>query len=143
MPQVSAPPSPYLEARVSSLEGGHLSLRGDMDSLTEMYHVLCSSVDKLKKDGWPVSIGPFREQDLTQSHVSAAQFKKKLESLSREVHDSVDGAADIEKVNGVTTPKANGSVPPHMRATNGSSNGSKSLPPHLRDKNARASGTNG
>ncbi|KAF2035252.1 hypothetical protein EK21DRAFT_54977 [Setomelanomma holmii] len=92
--QVSAPPSPYLEARVVSLEQGHLDLWSDMDSLTEMYHNLCSSVDKLKRGGWPVTVGPFQEQDLNESHQHAMNFKQELEQLSREVRESVDGDAD-------------------------------------------------
>ena len=135
--QVSAPPSPYLEARVFNLEEEHASLRGEVDTLTDMYHDLCSSVDKLKQGGWPVTIGPFQEQDLTHSHLCAMEFKQELEDLSREVHMSVDGVADVEKVNGTTTPKANASMPPHLRAASGSNNaaGLKSLPPHLRGKN--------
>jgi hypothetical protein len=143
MPQVSAPPSPYFEARLLNLEEGHMNLCGDVDSLTEMYHSLYSSVDRLKKGGWGVTLGPFQEQDLTQSHQSAVRFKQELENLSREVHESVDGVADIMKANGTTTIKTNGSVPPHLRATNGSNNGSKSVPPHLRGKNAGASDMNG
>ncbi|KAF2824367.1 hypothetical protein CC86DRAFT_384013 [Ophiobolus disseminans] len=133
--QVSAAPSPYLEARVLNLEEEHDSLRGEVLSLTEMHHELCSSVDKLKKGGWPVTVGPFQDQDLTQSHLRAMEFKHKLEELSRAVHQSVDGVADEEKINGTTTPKANGNMPPHLRAT-GTAGGavSKSLPPHLRGK---------
>jgi len=134
--QVSAPPSPYLEARVSSLEEEHGSLRGEVNTLTEMYHDLCSSVDKLKKGGWPVTVGPFQEQDLTQSHLHALEFKQELEEISREVHQSVDGVADMDKVNGTTTSKADGSMPPHLRASGSAKGGggSKSLPPHLRGK---------
>jgi hypothetical protein len=134
--QVSPPPSPYLESRIDSLEDGHASLREDVDSITEMYHRLSSSVDKLQKGGWPVTVGPFQEQELKMSHLRAMEFKQELEELSREVHESVDGVPDVEKVNGTVTPKANRSMPPHMRAAGGASNGvgSKTLPPHLRGK---------
>jgi hypothetical protein len=136
--QVSPPPSPYLESRIDSLEDGQASLREDVDAITEMYHRLSSSVDKLQKGGWPVTVGPFQEQELKSSHLRAMEFKKELEELSREVHESVDGDADVEKVNGTATPKANASMPPHMRAAGGSSKGagSKTLPPHLRGKTA-------
>jgi hypothetical protein len=134
--QVSAPPSPYLEARVFGLENGHASLRQDVDVITELYHGLCSSVDKLKLGGWPVTVGPFQEQDLAQSHQSAMEFKQELEKLTSEVHKSGDSVADVEKANATVTPNANGSVPPHLRGTSGASSGlvTKSLPPHLRSK---------
>lgn len=134
--QVSAPPSLHLEARVIDLEEEYASLRGDVDTLTKLYDDLCSSVDNLKKRGWPVTVGPFQEQDLYQSHRRAMEFKQELEELGREVHKSVDGVADVEKVNNTTIPKANTSMPPHMRVANGINNrgGLKSLPPHLRGK---------
>jgi hypothetical protein len=134
--QVSLHPSPHVEARVSKLEEGHSGLREEVDSLTEKYNELCSSVDKLKKVGWPVTIGSFQEQHPDQSHQSALAFKQELDQLSREVHKSVDGVADVEKVTTMATPKANDSVPPHLRAANGSGTGAdfKSLPPHLRGK---------
>jgi hypothetical protein len=136
--QVSPPPSPYLESRIDSLEDGQASLREDVDTITEMYHRLSSSVDKLQKGGLPVTVGPFQEQDLKSSHLRAMELKQELEKLSREVHESVDGDAEVEKVNGTVTPKANGSMPPHMRASGSASNGvgSKAVPPHLRDKTA-------
>lgn len=133
--QVSAPPSPYLEARVFNLEEEHSNLRGKVDSLTELYHSLCSSLDKLKKGGWPVTIGPFQEQDPTRSHQSALKFKRELDELTREVHKSVDGVADMDKANGTASSKTNGSMPPHLRGATSNGAGSKSLPPHLRGKN--------
>jgi hypothetical protein len=140
--QVSLHPSPHVEARVSKLEEGHSGLREEVDSLTEKYNELCSSVDKLKKGGWPVTIGSFQEQDPDQSHQSALAFKQELDQLSREVHKSVDGVADVEKVTTMATPKANGSVPPHLRAASGASPdaGSNSLPPHLRAANGSGTG---
>lgn len=133
--QVSAPPSPYLEARVFNLEVEHLNLRGKVDSLTELYHSLCSSLDKLKKGGWPVTIGPFQEQDPTRSHQSALKFQRDLDELTREVHKPVDGVADMDKANGTASSKTNGSMPAHLRGPTGNGAGSKSLPPHLRGKN--------
>jgi hypothetical protein len=135
--QVSALPSPYLEARVFSLEEEHLNLREELGSLTELYHNICTSVDKLKKGGWPVTVGPFQEQDPARSHQSALEFKQELEELSREVHKSVEGIADMDKANGTAMSKSNGNMPPHLRGANGASNGagSKPLPPHLRGNN--------
>jgi uncharacterized protein YukE len=127
--QVSSPPSTYLEARVLNLEEEHSSVRGDVDLLKEMHQALSLSISRLQKGGWPVTVGPFQEQDLAQSHQSALRFKQELEQLSREVHKSVDDVADVEK--------ADSTPPPHLRAANGgtkTSSGSKSLPPHLRNK---------
>ncbi|KAF1913287.1 hypothetical protein BDU57DRAFT_541932 [Ampelomyces quisqualis] len=135
--QASAPPSPYLEARVSSLEEEHSNLREDVSNLTELYHNLCSSVDKLKKGHSSVTVGPSQEQGPARSHQSALKFKQELEELSREVHKSVEGVTDVDKTDGTAMSKTNGSMPPHLRGVNGASNGtgSKSLPPHLRGNN--------
>jgi len=135
--QVSQPASPYLEARVLNLEEGHEGLRLQVDLLREMQQDLASSVDDLKRGGWPVTVGPFKAQDPIESHQSALKFKQELEQLSREAHESVNGDADKEKANDMAKPKSNVSIPPHLRAANGGSNssaGSKSLPPHLRNK---------
>jgi hypothetical protein len=134
--QVSAPSSPYLEARVQNLEEGHAELREEMDDLTEFYHKLCSSVDRLKRGGWPVTVGPFQETDLTESHQHAMSFKQELEQLSREVQKSVNGDADVEKANGSMTVKKPSRLPPHLRAAATTDNGTdkKPLPPHLRGR---------
>jgi hypothetical protein len=134
--QVSGPPSPYLEARVFSLEEEHASLRGELKTLTEMYHTLSSSVNVLKKDGWPVTVGPFQDQALNQSHQCALKFKQELEELTMDVHKLVNGVTDLEKAKGTATPNANGDVPSHLRNMSGASKGtvSRSLPPHLRGK---------
>lgn len=116
--QVSAPPFPYPEARVLNLEQEHSDLRHEMDLLKEIYHDLFSPMGKLKKGGWPVTVAPFQEQDPAQSHQSAMKLKQELEQLSREVHESVDDGADVEKVNGGAS----------------DASGPKSLPPHLRKK---------
>jgi hypothetical protein len=131
-------PSPYLEVRLFNLEDGHMGLREDMDALTELYRSLCSSVDELKLGGRSATVGPSKEQESTQSHQSALRVKQELEKLTSEVHKAVDGIANVEKTNGATMPKANGSVPPHLRGVNGASKGAghqKSIPPHLRGKN--------
>jgi hypothetical protein len=140
--QVSLDPSLRLGSRIFKLEEGHLGLSEQVDSLTELYNDLCSSVDRIKKGGWPVTVGPFQEQDHNQSHQSALAFKQELDQLSREVHKSVDAVADVEKTNAMTTPKTNGSVPPHLRAAGGASTGagSKSTPPHLRSANGAITG---
>lgn len=119
-----------------NLEEEHANLRGEVCSLTEMYHDLYSSVGELKRGGWPVTVGPFQAQDLTQSHLQAMRLKQELEELSLEVHKSVKGVADVDKVNGTTTPMANITTPPHLRAASvaGSAASSKSLPPHMRGK---------
>jgi uncharacterized protein YukE len=136
--QVSAPPSPYLEARIFSLENGHASLCQDIGALTESYHDLCSSVDKLKKGGWPVTVEPFQDQNLTQSHQSALKFKQELDQLTFEIHKSADSVADVDKADAAVMSRVNGSVPPHLRGASGASNGTvtKSIPPHLRNKDS-------
>jgi hypothetical protein len=132
--QVSAPPSPYLEARVLNLEQEHGSLRENVSNLTEIYHDLCSSVDKLKKGGWPVTVGPFQDQDAAQSHICAMQFKQELEELNHEVRKSVEDVTDVEKVNGTKSPVTHSDMSSQLGASSGAGTGSKSLPPHLRGK---------
>ncbi|KAF2626403.1 hypothetical protein BU25DRAFT_395151 [Macroventuria anomochaeta] len=128
--QVSAPLSPYLEARVLNLEEAHGDLRGEVDTLRDLYHSLCNSFGKDQT----ARASPPQDLNLDKSRQSAMQFKQELERLSREVRGSVNGDADEQKASGRNTPKTNGSVPPHMRAASITSHGSgqKSLPPHLR-----------
>ena len=132
--QVSTPPSPYLEARVLNLEEEHAILLDDVSTLKELYHDLSFSVDKLKRGGWPVHVGPFQDVDPAKSHQSAMQFKLELEELTREVHLSVDGGADTKKVNSTGASRVNTSIPPHAKVRSLTSNGtvSESLPPHVR-----------
>jgi hypothetical protein len=134
--QVSLRLPPDLGVRVFKLEQGYSGLREEVDKLTGLYRDLCSSINILKKDGRPVSVGPFQEQDPARSYQSALQFQQELEELSREVHMSVDGVADVKKVNDMATLKPKDSLPPHLRAGSGASNGasSKFIPPHLRNK---------
>jgi hypothetical protein len=143
--QVSAPPSPYLEARILNLEEGHVDLRGEIDTLKELYHDVSFSVDKLKKGGWPVHVGPFQEVDIKKSHHDAMQFSHELEKLKDEVHVSVDGGADVQKANGMAPSKTNGSVPPHLKTSSVTSGGTvtKSIPPHLRKKQDALANGNG
>ena len=138
---VSSPSSSYLEARVLNLEEGHASLLEDINGLRELYHGLSSSVDKLKKGGWPVHVGPFQEVDAKISHQSAVQLWAELESLKDEVHGSVNGSADEQKANGMASSKTNGSTPTHLGAASVTSGGTvkSSLPPHLRGKKAESS----
>ena len=132
--QVSTPLSPYLEARFFNMEEEYANLRGDVDTLKELYHGLSSSIDKLKKGGWPVHVGPFQEVDLTQSHQNAIRFKEELEKLGREFHEAVDGIADNQKMKTTATSETNSSVPAHMGPASADSKAmvSKSLPPHVR-----------
>ena len=124
--QVSAHLSPYLEARLLNLEVAHADLRGEVDTLKDLYHDLYNSFDKVKRHPW--------DTDPVQSRQSAMQFKQELEQLSREVRGSVNGNADEQKANDTSTSKADGSVRPHVRAASVTSHGSghKSLLPHLR-----------
>jgi hypothetical protein len=140
--QVSLRLSPQLESRVFKLEEGHLGLSEQVDSLTKLFSDLCSSIDRIKKGGWPVTVGPFQEQDPNQSHQSALAFKQELDQLSREVHKSVDGVADVENFNAMATPKTNSSMPPHLRAAGGASTGagSKSILSHPRSANGATTG---
>jgi len=121
--QVSPPPSPYLESRIVNLEES-------LGELKDWYHELSSSLAGMKKDmGWR----PLQAQNNSPTSLRALEFSQELEELTREVHKSVDGVVDVEKISGTTIPKAHVSVPPHLR---GASNGavSKIVPPHLRGK---------
>ncbi|KAJ8107788.1 hypothetical protein OPT61_g8623 [Boeremia exigua] len=124
--QVSAPPSPYLEARLLNLEVAHADLRGEVDTLKELYCDLQHAFGKVNQHP--------QDTDPVKSRQTAAQFKRELEQMSHDVHAAVNGHADNEKVNGNGACKPNGSVPPHMRAASVASHESdrKSLPPHLR-----------
>lgn len=124
---MSTPPSPYLEARVLNLEEEHASLRGDVDTLKELFHDLSFSVEKLGKGGWPVKVSPFQDVDITKSHQRATQLKSILEM------QSVDGSVDMPKVNNMGASKMN----------NGISTSTKSIPPHLRGARNEVSVTNG
>ncbi|KAF2850430.1 hypothetical protein T440DRAFT_479136 [Plenodomus tracheiphilus IPT5] len=132
--QVSTPPSPYLEARMSNLKENNADMRGDIRSLEELYEKLTLSMDKMKKGGWPVQVGSFKEVDLSESHQKAMDFKAELEKLEAEVHSSVHSDANVGKESGTVTVNVNGSLPPHLRASSVVSNGTaiKSIPPHLR-----------
>ena len=132
--QVSAPPCPYIEARVLNLEEEHVDLRGEVDSLKDLYHDLCNSFGKVQEGGRAVHSGPTPDMDLDKSRRSAMQFKDELEQLSREVRESMNGDADAQKANGHSTSKANGSVPQHARPASATSHrsGTTSVPPHLR-----------
>ena len=133
-PHVSAPPSPYLEARLLSLEQAHLDLHGEVGDLRDLYHDLRNSFheDKLRS---PLTIACSSQAiDVTVSRQTAMQFKQELEQSSREVRESVNSDAGEQKANDGSTPKTSGSVHPCMRAASVTSHvsGQKSLPPHLR-----------
>lgn len=132
--QVSAPPSPYLEARISYLEDRHADLHGEVDTLKDLYRDLYNSFDKVRQGGQSTHAHPSQDLDPTESRQSAIQLKQELEQLSREVRESVNSDADEQKANGCSTSKANDSVPAHVRVDSVTSHGSgtKSLPPHLR-----------
>jgi hypothetical protein len=138
--QVSAPASPYLEARILNLEEGHADLRGDIDTLKELYHGISFSVDKLRKGGWPVTVGSFQEVDVKKSHQDAMQLSQELAKLKGEVQVSDNGGADVQKANGMA-PSKNGSV----RTSSVTSGGTvtKSLPPHLRKQTTALANGNG
>jgi hypothetical protein len=143
--QVSAPASPYLEARILNLEEGLGDLRGDIEALKELYHDVSFDFDKLRKDGWPVTVGPFRQVNVQRSQEDAVLFSQKLETLKNNVHVSTNGRTDVQKANGMALSKTNGIVPPHLRASSVTSGGTvtKSLPPHLRKKDAALANGNG
>lgn len=132
--QVSAPPSPYLEARLLSLEEAHLDLHGEVDNLKDLYHDLRNSFPKDKLSSQPIIARSSQAIDVTVSRQTAMQFKRELEHLSRGVNESVNNDAGEQKANGGSTPKTSGNVPPYVRAASVTSHvsGQKSLPPHLR-----------
>lgn len=135
--QVSAPPSSYLQARVLNLEEARASLCEDVNTLKELYHGLSFSVDKLKKGGWPVHVGPFQDVDLNKSHQDAVDLNLELERLAHPNGGSCEAGTNILKANGLSTPKMSSSMPPHLRAASASKDGvvKGSLPPHLRGAN--------
>jgi hypothetical protein len=131
--QVRSPPSPYLEARLLNLEVAHGDLRGEVDTLKDLYHDLYNSFGRATRDAAPTHTNSPQSHDLAKSRQSAMQFKQELELLSREVRESVNGNANDQKASSGSTPKANRSLPPHARAASVASNDTKkSLPPHLR-----------
>ncbi|KAJ4337906.1 hypothetical protein N0V95_008201 [Ascochyta clinopodiicola] len=131
---VSAPPSPYLEARVLNLEDEHADLREEVDNLKDLYHDLCNSFGKVRRDAQPRRANFPRDTDPASSRQTAIQFNQELEQLSREVRKSVNGDADKQKANDRSALKPNSSVPPHVKAASVTSRGTgaKSLAPHLR-----------
>lgn len=133
--QVSAPPSPYLEARILNLEEEHADLRSEVDALKDLYHDLCNSFGKVQQIGRPTLDSSLSEIDLVKSRQSAMHFKDEFEQLSREVRESMNGDADEQKAKVLDSSKTESSDPPHMRAARVTRQGSgmKSLPPHLRE----------
>jgi hypothetical protein len=131
--QVRSPLSPYLEARLLNLEVAHGDLRGEVDTLKDLYHNLYNSFGRATRDAAPTHTNSPKSHNLAKSRQSAMQFKQELELLSREVRESVNGNANDQKASSGSTPKADRSLPPHARAASVASNGTKkSLPPHLR-----------
>lgn len=133
--EVRTSPTLHVSTRVLNLEDELAALHDDVDILMELYPDVSFSIEKFKKGGWPVHIGPFREVDLTESHQNAEQFKLDLEQLCREGHTSLDGGADIDKVNKVEFSKLDDSMPSSMKSpsTPSKRTASRSLPPHLRN----------
>ncbi|KAF1361114.1 hypothetical protein EJ07DRAFT_164701 [Lizonia empirigonia] len=127
--QVSAPPSPYLEARVLNLEEEHADLRSEVDTLKDLYHDLCNSFGKVQQIGRPTLDSSLSDIDLDKSRQSAMQFKDELEQLSREVRESMNGDADEQKANVPDSSKTKSSDPPHVRAARVTSQGSVPSPP--------------
>jgi hypothetical protein len=136
--QVSAAPSPYLEARILNMEEELFDLRGEVDRLTGMYHDLRTSVDQSKKIGCREPTGSCQEQDPIQSHQSAMELLEELDQLRRKDDKSVAQVTDVQKVHSSTMSKCNASVPAHLRTSSATSSNasSKSVPPHLRGKKA-------
>ncbi|KAJ4370830.1 hypothetical protein N0V86_008523 [Didymella sp. IMI 355093] len=134
--QVSSPPSPYLESRLLHLEVAHGDLRGEVDTLKDLYHILYNSFGKVMRDAAQLHATSSEGTDLAKSHKSAMQFRQELEQISREVRESVNDDADDQKANSGSTLKANREGPHNTKAASVTSHGSgqKSLPPHLRGK---------
>lgn len=140
--QVSPPPSPYLEARLANLETAHGDLRGEVNTLKELYHDIYKSFGKQALVDGAKPVNPPLQTNLVESRQSATHFNWELEQLSREVRESVNGDIDDQKANSSSTPKANRSVPSHARAASMASHGSgqKSVPPHLRGSKQSSAG---
>jgi hypothetical protein len=130
--QMSAPQSPYLEARVLNLEEEHADLRGQVDNLKDLYHDLRNSFGR--QDRQHNCAKSLQDTDAASSRQIAMQFKQELERLSREVRESANGDTDEQKATDRDTPKLNGDTIPHSKASIATSHGSgaKSLAPHLR-----------
>lgn len=125
--QVSAPLSPYLEARLENLEQVHGDLREDVNTLKDLYHDMYNTFTPVKQH--------HRSNGLALSRESAMSLRKELEQLSREIRAPMNGDADDQKADDAITPKASGSVSSQVEAASVVSHGSrKSLPPHLRGR---------
>ncbi|UPX20966.1 uncharacterized protein EKO05_0011173 [Ascochyta rabiei] len=132
--QMSAPPSPYLEARVVNLEDKHADLREEVDILKDLYHDLCNLFSKVRQNAQPIRANSLGGTDPVSSRQTAMQFKQELEHLSREVCESVNGDAGEQKANDRSILKPGGSLPPHVKSASVTDRGTgaKSLAPHLR-----------
>ncbi|KAF2684582.1 hypothetical protein K458DRAFT_442906 [Lentithecium fluviatile CBS 122367] len=119
MPQVSQSSNDHLECKVHDIECEQGALRTDIQGLRTLCDDLQSSIEELKKGGWDVKVGPFKDQ-------TAADIRGELDALSAEAKGDNDGGSDT---------KTNASMPPHMHAPSNASSGSSSIPPHLRGKN--------
>lgn len=133
-PQVSAPSSPYLEARLLNLEASYADLHGEVHALKDLYHALCTSFGTIGQTGQAIHASFLKDTDLTESRQSAIRFQQELEQLSLETRLSLDSNADEIKANGRSTPNVKNSFLPNVRNASVDSRGSgqRSLPPHLR-----------
>lgn len=134
--QVSQPSHDHLERRVDGLEREQFALRTDVEDLKTLCNSLHSSVEMMKKGGWSVSVGPFKDQ-------SAAAFRQEFDQLTSEVHGHYNGANDYAKkvavTDGSVSPKTTPTVPPHLRGARGGQQNGTPLPPHLRGTKGSAS----
>ncbi|KAF2636769.1 hypothetical protein P280DRAFT_483381 [Massarina eburnea CBS 473.64] len=125
--QVSShsPSTSTLDSTINTLKTEQQALRTDVEDLKTLSNSLYASVESLKRGGWEVTVGPFKDQ-------ATAEFKRNLDIISREARSVgrlYDGANEYQQ--------SNSSVPPHLRGGSDSvksSSASTSVPPHLRNK---------
>ncbi|PSN69200.1 hypothetical protein BS50DRAFT_619858 [Corynespora cassiicola Philippines] len=119
-----------LEERFQGLEHGQADLRSTVEDLNALYNRLCKSVEILKRGGWDITVGPFKEHHagLTKAELDYLLGNSKHQHHTDESqNDGLNGSNDVK-------PGSSSYVPPHQRKDSGTSTGS--IPPHLRAKPA-------
>jgi hypothetical protein len=124
MSQLDSLPSCYLERKVDDLERDQDELRVEFKALRMKCNEVDSKLDALKKGGWDVQVGPFKDQ-------STARFKQELDAITRDIKGENHGASEYENAE---------SLPPQTHASSINANVTSSLPPHLRARNGDESG---
>ena len=118
-----------LEERFQGLEHGQADLRSTVEDLNALYNRLCKSVEILKRGGWDITVGPFKEHHagLTKAELDYLLGNSKHQHDTDESqNDGLNGSKDVK-------PGSSSYVPPYQRKDSGTGTGSI---PHLRAKPA-------